>query len=131
MKAAPASFSPERGITLIEALVVIAVLAVLTMIAIPSFSEVLAKKKVESALTELTTDLSFARSEAVSRNTSVSMTFGTGCYVIHTTGTTATSCAQTGAPTLGTGATQIKLVQLDPASSVSFSPNDSMTTLTF
>lgn len=131
MQAPPTSIFHARGVTLIELIVVIAIVTVLTMVALPSFSDLLAKKRVEGALTELTANLNFARSEAVVRNTNVSVTFGSGCYVIHTTGSTATSCAQSGVPTLGTGALQIKLVQLDPASTVSFSPNDSMTSLTF
>lgn len=131
MQTTPFSVSHARGVTLIELMVVVAILAILLMVATPSFTDFLARKRVEGALTELTADLNFARSEAVVRNTNVSVTFGSGCYVIHTTGSTATSCAQSGAPTLGTGAIQIKLVQLDAASTVSFSPNDSMTSLTF
>ena len=131
MRTTPLPIPQARGVTLIELMVVIAVLTVLVMVAVPSFSDLLAKKRVEGALTQLTADLNFARSEAVVRNTDVSVTFGSGCYVIHTTGSTATSCAQSGAPTLGTGALQVKLVQLDPASTISFSPNDSMTSLTF
>lgn len=119
------------GLTLIELLTVIAIVAILSAIAAPSFSGLIAKKRVEGALTELITDLQFARSEAVQRNTNVRITFGTGCYVIHTIGSTATSCTQSGGASLGTGAVGIKTVKLDAGSTVSFSPNDSLTYLMF
>lgn len=100
------------------------------MVVVPSFTGFLAKKRVEGTLTELATDLQFARSEAAQSNTSVRVTFGTGCYVIHSVGSTDTSCTQS-TVSIGTDALQIKLVQLDAASTVSFSPNDSLTYLMF
>lgn len=125
MQTTPISVFHARGVTLIELMVVIAILTVLTMVAIPSLSNLLAKKRVEGVLTELTTDLQFARSEAVQRNTSVRVTFGTSCYVIHTVDSTDTSC------TPSTDALRIKLVQLETASTVSLSPNNSLTYLMF
>lgn len=127
---APNSIVSARGVTLIELMVVIAIVAVLMMVVVPSFTDFLAKKRVEGVLTELATDLQFARSEAVQRNTSVRVTFGTGCYVIHTVGSTDTSCTQS-TVSIGTDALQIKLVQLEAASTVSFSPNNSLTYLMF
>ena len=121
----------NTGFTLIELMTVIAIVAILTALAAPSFSGLTAKKRVEGALTELTTDLQFARSEAVQRNRNVRITFGTDCYVIHTVGSTATSCTQSGGASLGTGAVGVKTVQLDAGSTVSFSPNDSLTYLMF
>lgn len=125
------SVSYARGVTLIELMTVLAVTAVLLMVAVPSFTNILSKKRVEGSLMELATDLQFARSEAVQRNANVRVTFGTGCYVIHTVGTTSTSCTQSGNATLGTNAIQVKLVQQDVASTVSFSPNNSLTYLMF
>lgn len=125
MQTTPISVFHARGVTLIELIVVIAILTVLAMVAIPSFTGFLAKKRVEGVLTELTTDLQFARSEAVQRNTSVRVTFGTSCYVIHTVDSTDTSCAPS------TDVLRIKLVQLDAASTVSLSPNNSLTYLMF
>ena len=120
-----------RGFTLIEVMTVVAIMVVLLVVAVPSFTGLTAKKRVEGALTNLATDLQYARSEAVQRNTNVRITFGTGCYVIHTVGSTATSCSQTGAATLGTGAEQLKLVQVETGSAVSFSPNNSLSYLMF
>ena len=97
-----------RGVTLVELITVVAIMAILLAVAVPSFTGLLSKKRVEGALMVLATDLQYARSEAVQRNASVRMTFGAGCYVIHTVGSTATSCTQSGAATIGTGAVQLK-----------------------
>lgn len=121
----------SRGFTLIELMTVIAIVAILLAIAAPSFSGLIEKKRLEGVFTELATDLQFARSEAVQRNANVRITFGTGCYVIHTVGSTETTCTQTSGAALGTGAVEIKTVKLDSGSKVSFSPNDSLTYLMF
>jgi prepilin-type N-terminal cleavage/methylation domain-containing protein len=82
------------GFTIIELLTVVAIAAILIAVAAPSFLEFLDKRRVEGATSELATDIQFARSEAVSRNTEVRMTFGSGCYVIHVASVTAdtTTC---------------------------------------
>jgi len=82
------------GFTIIELLVAVAISAILIGIAAPSFLEFLNKRRVEGTTSELATDIQFARSEAVSRNTEVRMTFGSGCYVIHVASVTAdtTTC---------------------------------------
>ena len=122
-----------RGFTLIELMVVVALAAIVLSLAAPSFTGFLAKKRVEGVMTELATDLQYARSEAVSRNAPVRITFDTYCYVITAQpadGTTPTSsCSQTTTPTLGTGATNVKQVQLKSGSTASFFPNSSLSWL--
>lgn len=100
---------PSRGFTIIELMTVMAIAAILIVIAAPSFSEFLARRRVEGAMAELVTDLQYARSEAVARNAPVRLTFGAGCYVIHAASVSAdtTSCAVT-----PSGA-DIKTVRLD------------------
>jgi type IV fimbrial biogenesis protein FimT len=120
-----------RGFTLIELIVALVVLAILAAVAMPSMGSFFARKRVEGVATELATDLQYARSEAVQRNTTVRITFGTGCYVIHTVGSSATSCTQASGATLGTGAIGIKTVQLDANSSASLAPVASLTYVAF
>jgi type IV fimbrial biogenesis protein FimT len=113
----------RQGFTLIELMVVVALIAILLTVAVPSFRDFIAGKRVEGIASELATDLQFARSEAVSRNQSVAVTFiGTGCYVIHTLALTPTSCV-----TSGTGL--IKTVQLPTGSTATFTstPSDPVT----
>lgn len=55
----------QHGFTLVELVVTIALLAILTTLAAPSFSEVLRQWRRDSATRELTTSLQLARSEAI------------------------------------------------------------------
>lgn len=55
----------QRGFTMIELLVVLAVLAVLATLVAPSFNDQMAQRRLEGVSTELSTDLQFARTQAV------------------------------------------------------------------
>lgn len=55
----------ERGFTLLELMVVLAVAAVLVAIAFPSFQETIRSNNVITAVNDLTASLSLARSDAV------------------------------------------------------------------
>lgn len=57
-----------RGFTLIELMMIILISAILAMIAIPSFQELLAKSRVNGSVNLLTTSFDLARSEALSKN---------------------------------------------------------------
>jgi type IV fimbrial biogenesis protein FimT len=124
----------ERGFTVIELMITVAIIAIVIALAAPSFTDFLAKKRIEGVLSELATDLQYARSEAVSRNATIRVTFGTGCYLITAQpdgSSPSSTCSQTAAPTLGTGAVNLKQVQLQSGASASFSPNASLTHLEF
>jgi type IV fimbrial biogenesis protein FimT len=74
----------QRGVTMIEACITLAIAGILAGSALPSFTESLDKRKVEGISSEVGTDLRYARSEAVARNTGVRVSFHQGCYVVHT-----------------------------------------------
>jgi type IV fimbrial biogenesis protein FimT len=76
--------SKQRGVTMIEACITLAIAGILAGSALPSFKESLDKRKVEGFSSEVGTDLRYARSEAVARNTGVRVSFHQGCYVVHT-----------------------------------------------
>lgn len=62
------------GFTLIELVVTLAVAAVLITVGIPGFSTFMANQKTRSASQALFSDLLYARSEAIKRNESVTVT---------------------------------------------------------
>lgn len=91
---------PSRGFTAIEMMVTVAVIAVLLSVVVPSFQEQLARRKLEGAATELSTDIQFTRTQAVSDNAAATLTTATNGYTI-----------------AGSGQTR-KVVTLDPALSL-------------
>ena len=64
----------NRGFTIIELVVAISVLALLTTLSVPMYGSIVAGNRTRSAAYSLVAALTFARSEAVKRNTSVSVT---------------------------------------------------------
>lgn len=58
----------QRGFTMIELLTVVAIIAVLLSLAAPSFREQLARRTLEGAANELSADLQYTRTQAVSNN---------------------------------------------------------------
>ena len=108
--------SQVAGVTTIELMIVFAIVAVLIAIAAPSFAEFLSKRRVDGVMSELVTDMQYARSEAVSRNAKVRITFGPRCYVIHLASATTAECdSSTATPTktITPAGAEIKTVQLD------------------
>lgn len=68
-----ASQQATEGLTLIELMIVVAILGVLLFAGVPSFHKALQKSRVESEAHRLMRAIIFTRSEAVRRNTPVSM----------------------------------------------------------
>ena len=63
-----------HGFTLIEAMVVVALVAILAALAAPSFTSMIANQRVSSAAQEVQTLLLFARAEAVYKRTETTVT---------------------------------------------------------
>ena len=93
---------PARGLTVIELMVVVALLGVLVALAAPSLRGMIAVQRVRGVNAELVTDLQYARSEAARRNRDVSVGFQSDstmtCYVAYVDVAVAPGAAATGAP---------------------------------
>jgi type IV fimbrial biogenesis protein FimT len=63
----------QGGFTLIELMVTLTVLGILMGVGIPSFRSFIANQRVKSAAYDMTATLVFARSEAIKRNTSITV----------------------------------------------------------
>jgi type IV fimbrial biogenesis protein FimT len=73
MNRAPHPQERSRGFTLVEMMVTIAILAILLGIALPDFRQMLASERVRSANSDMFAALIMARSEAIKRNSSVTL----------------------------------------------------------
>jgi type IV fimbrial biogenesis protein FimT len=63
-----------RGFTLLEMLVAVAIFAILTTMALPNMTQFVRDQRVKTASLEVFSTLVLARSEAVTRNTTVTVT---------------------------------------------------------
>ena len=72
--------SRHKGLTLIELMVALAILAILLTVAAPSFREFTAGQRVKTAASELASALSYARSEAVKLRANVRVRAPTGNF---------------------------------------------------
>ena len=61
------------GLTLIEVMVAVAISAILATLAAPSFTGLLARRELAGIANQLSTDIYYARSEAVARNLNVTV----------------------------------------------------------
>lgn len=76
-----------RGLTLIELMVVVAILGALVLLVAPSFRDMILMQRLRGINAQIVTDLQFARSEAVARGRITRVNLGEDaaqtCYVIY------------------------------------------------
>lgn len=71
----------EKGFTIIELVVVVAVFAILAAFAVPSFQNLTEKNRLSAEANRIFSALSYARSEAVRRGGGVSITAANGGFL--------------------------------------------------
>jgi prepilin-type N-terminal cleavage/methylation domain-containing protein len=82
---------PMRGMSLIEVLVVVAVIGILGAIALPSFDSARDKYRLKAAAEALYGDLQFARANAIKSSATVNLSMTTSCWGMNTS--VACSCS--------------------------------------
>lgn len=93
--------SKQNGVSLIEACAVLAIVSIVAASAIPSLQEMRQAHLIRAVASEIAADLQFMRSESVSRNQTLRISFsnvasGQSCYVIHTGPASACTCEAAG-----------------------------------
>ena len=79
---------PERGFTLLESMVAVAIVAVLMTLALPSFGGMLSRQRLKSAAEQMALDLSELRLQAAQRGQSMHLDVQGGaqwCYALAVT----------------------------------------------
>lgn len=71
MKRSPVSHRRLRGYTLVESLIVVALISIIAAAAVPSMMQFVDARRIEDAARRLVADLAFGRNEAVKRNAPV------------------------------------------------------------
>jgi type IV fimbrial biogenesis protein FimT len=130
--ACPTAFAARvlrrSGFTLIETMIVVALVAVLLAVAAPSMKEMIETRRLRAINAQLVTDLQFARSEAIARRTFGRIDFNLDpaltltCYTIYTALDSLRGCdckKGPGAACAGNpGAVEIRTVQIPKSSKV-------------
>lgn len=115
----------QRGITLVEAAAVIAVLAITASAAAPGLQRLIERYRLEAAASQLAADLQLARNESIARNRVVRLSWhaASGCYLLHTGAADACSCDARGAAQCAAGQTPIRSVAWDGGARLTLQPS--------
>lgn len=117
----------QRGITLIEAAIVLAVTAIVASAAGPGLQRVIDARRLDGAATQLAADIQFVRTEAVARNEPLRLSFHAvapgSCYVIHTGAADQCSCAASGPAQCSGSARESRTVTLAATDRVGLQAN--------
>jgi type IV fimbrial biogenesis protein FimT len=117
----------QRGVSMVEAATVLAVIAVVAGTAAPSLQAVVDARRLDAAATQLATDIRFTRTETVARNEALRLSVrpvaGGTCYVVHTGAADACTCAPTGAAVCSGAANALRTVFLNGTERVALQAN--------
>jgi type IV fimbrial biogenesis protein FimT len=113
----------NAGFTLIELMIVIAIIAIIAALAVPSYQDMLERNRLKEAAESLASDMRFARTEAIKKSKDLRLTLiaATWCYGIDDDNT-ACNCGTAGDCAIkAVNGTQFQGITLDNNNSVTFS----------
>ena len=117
----------QAGVTLIEAVIVVAIAAITASSAAPAFNRFIEKQRLDGAAAQLAADLHFTRAESVLRNGSLRLTVQTkpwgSCYVVHSGAAGECACAESGPAQCIGDAREVKTVQWPAAQKIALQGN--------
>lgn len=115
----------QRGLTLVEAAVVVAIVAITATSAGPGLRRLIERYRLEAAATQLAADLQLARNESIARNRAVRLSWhaASACYLLHTGPADACRCDASGAGQCAAGHVAIRSVPWDGSTRVSLQSN--------
>lgn len=117
----------QRGITLVEQMVGVAITAVAAGTAVPALSDFTQRHRLESATHLLRTDLQHARSAAAASSEPVRLRVqnneGGSCYVVYTGPSQACDCLDGRSPTCAEGAQVLRATQLPARDGIQLTSN--------
>lgn len=122
-----------KGLTLIELMVTVAILAIILAIALPSFTDFIDRSRMQGAVDSVVADIGFAKTEAARRNSTVYVKFGTGsgsCYAVGEAPDCACGTCNIKKVTTTDFANQYKSVQISLADDFSISSRNGELSLT-
>ncbi len=116
----------QRGVTSLEAIIVLGITAVTLGTTLPGLGEMQDRRRLEGAAAQLETELQFVRSLAVADTRQVRVSFQSSaaqsCYVIHTGSANACRCDGPQTSCLA-GATEVRTVRFDADSRLRMNVN--------
>jgi len=85
----------QRGMTLLELMMVVAILGILAGLALPSYQDAIERNRIKQAAEALKSDIQWMRTESIKRscNLNASFTTATWKYTIFRTAATCPSCS--------------------------------------
>lgn len=108
--------APQTGVTLVELIVTMSVVAILATLAIPSFRSLLLNREISASAESVLNGLQIARAEAVRRNTQIQFVLnGDSTWTVGCVAVTASCPASIQASTLGDGASDKVTVTSTPS----------------
>ena len=111
----------QRGITVVEAAIAMAIAAIAASAVVPGLGSVVEKQRLEGVASQLASDLQQARAQAVLRNTGLRLSIHAApwgsCYVVHSGAVGQCECEASGPAVCSGSAQPLKTVRLALAGS--------------